>query len=97
MTTLSWLQQMSLRLVAQDQMEKLYDEFVGAAVYLMHSDYGNMQIVDTEGNLRIVAHRGFEQPFLDFFRVVTSEVGASCGAAKSAGQRVSSIWFSHDA
>lgn len=87
-TTLSWLQDMSLRLVPQDQMGKLYDEFVGAAVYLMHSDFGNMQILDSDGNLRIVAYRGFERQFLDFFTVVASELGASCCTAESNGKRV---------
>jgi len=85
---LSRLHELSVHLVAQQDMEGLLSEFVGAAVELMHTDMGNMQILEGDGNLRIVAHRGFELPFLDFFRIVKNEVGASCGAAKEAGKRV---------
>lgn len=51
------------------------------------SDMGNVQLVRPEG-LRIVAHRGFEQPFLDFYAVVDDASAASCGMAKKMRRRV---------
>ncbi|HSA68548.1 MAG TPA: GAF domain-containing protein [Burkholderiales bacterium] len=51
------------------------------------SDMGNVQLVRPEG-LRIVAHRGFEQPFLDFYAVVDDASAASCGMAKKMRRRI---------
>jgi signal transduction histidine kinase len=85
---LSLLQKISHRLVAQDQVENLYEEFLTAAVFVMCSDMGSMQILDPHGSLRIVAHRGFQEPYLNFFRVVTGTTGASCGMAKSERRRI---------
>ena len=48
---------------------------------------GNIQLVCPEG-LRIVGHLGFEQPFLDFFRVVGRDTPSSCGPALEGGRRV---------
>ena len=65
------------------------DEFLDATLKLLHASMGNLQVIDDNGDLRIIAHRGFERPFLDFFeRVVPSKRGASCGHAGLARARV---------
>lgn len=65
------------------------EEFLDATLKLLHASMGNMQVVDGNGDLRIIAHRGFERPFLDFFeRVVPNKRGASCGHAGLARVRV---------
>lgn len=85
---LSRLHEMSLRLLGQDNMEGLLDEFLNAAVELMRSDMGNIQVLDKDSNLKIVAHCGFKQPFLNFFSCVSPIIAASCGEAKAAKKRV---------
>ena len=50
------------------------------------ADMGNVQLACPDG-LRIVAQRGFRQPFLDFFSLV-AEPRCACGAAFGTGQRV---------
>ncbi|HEU4923779.1 MAG TPA: GAF domain-containing protein [Burkholderiales bacterium] len=57
------------------------------AVRATGSDMGNVQLVRPEG-LRIVAHRGFKQPFLDFYAVVDDASAASCGMAKKMRRRI---------
>jgi GAF domain-containing protein len=57
-----------------------------AAVAATGADMGNVQLACPEG-LRIVAQRGFRQPFLEFFALV-AEPHCACGAALGAAQRV---------
>src|SRR5688572_23397778 len=59
-----------------------------AAISATHAQKGNVQLVCSDG-LRIVAHRGFEQPFLDFFAVVEERARTVCGVARLAAQRIS--------
>lgn len=58
-----------------------------AAMRATGADRGNLQLLCTDG-LRIVAQRGFEQPFLDFFARVHEGEGCSCGAALKARGRM---------
>jgi PAS domain S-box-containing protein len=72
----------------QDLREGL-DEILAATIELLGADKGNVQLFDaTRGVLTIAAHRGFEQPFLDFFREVSADEGAACGRALRSGQRI---------
>lgn len=65
------------------------EEFLDTTLRLLHASMGNMQVIDGNGDLRMIAHRGFERPFLDFFeRVVPNKRGASCGHAGMARVRV---------
>jgi hypothetical protein len=57
-----------------------------AAIKATGADMGNVQLHCPEG-LRLVAQRGFAQPFLDFFAVV-AEPHCACGAAFSSARRV---------
>jgi hypothetical protein len=50
------------------------------------ADMGNVQLLRPEG-LRIVAQRGFQRPFLDFFACVNDRSSA-CGAALRSRRRV---------
>jgi PAS domain S-box-containing protein len=78
----------SARLVAgSDGVAPLVD-IVDAAIALTDADMGNIQLLDeAAGTLRIVASRGFERPFLEFFDSVQHE-DAACGAAMHRGERV---------
>ena len=87
-TDLSRLQEISTRFVSQGNMQALLDDIVSAAIELTNSDMGNLQLVDEEGTLRIVAQRGFNKPFLDFFCAVNNESHSVCGAVLSCRKRV---------
>lgn len=55
---------------------------------LTGADFGNIQLLDPEsGTLKIVAHRGLRQPFLEFFNEVHSGQ-AMCGTAMKLRQPV---------
>ena len=57
------------------------------AIAATGAEMGNVQLALPEG-LRIVVHRGFGRPFLDFYAVVDDRSPASCGVAKKARKRV---------
>src|SRR5262249_11101873 len=86
---LSRLQQVSTRLVQLTDRKALLLEIVDAAIALTGSDMGNIQLRDPQsGILKIVASRGFEPPFLEFFNAVRDGDAAACGAALQSGERV---------
>lgn len=61
---------------------------VDSAIRVTNATKGNLQIFDpASGALQIVAHRGFKQPFLDFFKRVTGDESA-CAKAFGTCQRV---------
>jgi PAS domain S-box-containing protein len=61
---------------------------VDAAIAVTAADMGNIQLLDHgSGALKIVASRGFDKPFLEFFNAV-HEGQAACGTALRSGERV---------
>lgn len=61
---------------------------VEAAIALTNADKCTVQVFDDSiGALKLVAHRGFEQPFLEFFDVVTTQ-GSVCELAMKSRTRV---------
>lgn len=67
-----------------DQGADMVEAALASAVSACGADMGNIQLACTDG-LRIVAQRGFEQPFLDFFARVDDEASA-CGVAMKRGR-----------
>lgn len=86
------LYELGIRQVSQDNLEDVLGEILDTAINMSHADMGNIQLLEPEsGALKIQAHRGFQQPFLDYFVSVYPEIGgcgASCGAAFARKQRV---------
>ena len=80
------LQQVSTLLVQAGDISTLLNEMLDAAIELSHADMGNIQLLE-HGVLRIVAQRGFEPPFLDFFSGVHGDI-AACGAALQRAERI---------
>ena len=75
------LQEVSTRLVQTSDPAALLLEIVDAAIAVTGADMGNIQLLDhASGRLRIVASRGFDRPFLEFFDTV-QEGHAACGMA----------------
>lgn len=60
---------------------------LNAAVNATAAARANVQLLWPEG-LRIVAHLGFDQRFLEFFAVVSHDTSSACGRALERGQRV---------
>jgi PAS domain S-box-containing protein len=83
------LQEISLRLLDQGDIDSLYDAILDAAVTLLRSDMGSMQLLDPlRGELRLLAARGFEPASIKSFEWVGRHTATSCGAALRAGHRV---------
>jgi PAS domain S-box-containing protein len=80
------MQQLSARLVGADDFEALMPEILDAAIEISHADMGNIQLLE-DGVLRMVAQRGFEAPFLDYFNAV-HDGEAACGTAMRYGARL---------
>lgn len=80
------LQQLSLRLVQVADLNQLLEEILDAAIEVTHADMGNVQLLQG-GSLRIVAHRGFEAPFLEFFNLV-HDSDTACGTALRKRERI---------
>jgi PAS domain S-box-containing protein len=80
------MQQLSERLVQLDDWNQLLSEILDAAIDIAHADMGNIQLFHGDA-LKIVVHRGFHAPFLDFFNSV-NQGHAACGTALRDAQRV---------
>lgn len=63
------------------------ERLVREAVQSTGADYGNIQLLDPAGHLRIAAQHGFEREFLDYFAVV-ADTSTSCGRAFNEGGRI---------
>jgi PAS domain S-box-containing protein len=82
------IQEVSRRLVQAGDTTSLLLEIVDAAIATTAADMGNIQLLEHgSGALKIVASRGFERPFLDFFNAVRAGQ-AACGTALKCGERV---------
>ncbi len=80
------MQQLSERLVQLDNLNQLLSAILDAAIDIAHADMGNIQLLQGDA-LKIVAHRGFQEPFLHFFNSV-NQGHAACGTVLPAAQRV---------
>ena len=88
LSTMTSLHEFSTRFLERVELQPLLEEVLDATINLQDADFGNVQLYDPESKgLRIVAQRGFQQDFLDYFNHV-SEDSASCGRALQNQQRV---------
>ncbi len=86
LTAMRRLQEISTRLIGAGGLHSLLQEIMNAAVALVDAQLGTLQLVEGD-KLRIVAHAGHKQPFLDFF--AQAEVRESaCGEFVKHGRRV---------
>jgi PAS domain S-box-containing protein len=81
------MQQLSTRLIQSGGIPELLGEILDAGIEITAADMGNIQLLDDAGRLRIVAHCGFDAPFLEFFEKVQHGM-AACGSALQKGERV---------
>ncbi len=80
---LTTLQEISTRSVQSIELQPLLELTLDAAMSLANADRGTLQLFNDEKEaLEIATHRGFERPFLEFFREVRDGGhGATCSAA----------------
>jgi len=81
------MQQLSTRLIQSGGIPELLAEILDAGIEITAADMGNIQLLDDAGRLGIVAHRGFDSPFLEFFGEVHDGL-AACGSALQNRERV---------
>ena len=82
------LQTLAGRFVLEGGLPELLSQVLESAIAIAGTGMGTIQLMDARsGQLRIEAHRGFQQPFLDFWKT-TGEGEGSCGAALKSAERV---------
>jgi signal transduction histidine kinase/DNA-binding response OmpR family regulator len=85
---LTRLHEASARLTGEEALSNLLDAVAEAALPLSGTRMSTVQLYDAAtGSLRLVAHRGFEQAFLDYFATV-GDVPTPCGEAARRRERV---------
>lgn len=83
------LQEISIQMIHEDNVQTLYEEILDAAVDIMRSDMASMQIVDEgEKALRLQTWRGFEPVFASLFELIGPSSTTSCSLAMANGHRV---------
>ncbi|HET6614874.1 MAG TPA: PAS domain S-box protein, partial [Dehalococcoidia bacterium] len=83
------LQQISGRLIGADSLEMVADEMVTAAMALMRSEYGSMQVLLPETNeLELLAWKGFHPDAAAFWQRVRLDSASTCGVALKSGERI---------
>jgi PAS domain S-box-containing protein len=86
---LARLNEASSRLWRIRNLREGLDEMLTATIELLGADMGNVQILNAQkGVLLIAAQRGFKLDFLDFFREVSTEDDSACGRALRSGERI---------
>ena len=71
LTAMTRLHEFSTRLLATGELQPLLEEVLDATIALQNADFGNVQLYNAEtGALEIVAQRGLQQDFLDYFNSV---------------------------
>jgi len=74
------------RLLVTGGLQPLLQEIMDAAVSIVGAEKGTLQLLEGD-SLRIVAHHGHRQPFLQFFASAKNQASV-CGEATRRGERV---------
>ena len=85
------LQSISSQLISEENTEGLYEKILDAAVAIMRSEYGSMQMLSPDrgsgGELRLLAFRGFNPEAAKFWEWVRADSESTCGHALRTRQR----------
>src|SRR6516162_2498178 len=83
------LQEISNLLIPGGDLDTLYGRVLDAAIGLMSADMGSMQaFYSEEGELRLLAWRGFHRESAAFWERVNFDSACTCGVALSEGRRI---------
>lgn len=81
------LHELVSRLLACNDLQTALEEVLDATIALLEADMGNVQLFDSQTRtLRIVAHRGFREDFLEHFRDLGTDPSAVCVRAAQQGR-----------
>jgi YesN/AraC family two-component response regulator len=86
LASMTRLHQLSTKLLKSSDFSSLLHDVLDAAIEITQADMGNIQLL-RDGELKIVAQRGFHAPFLEYFESVR-EGSAACGMAMKRARRV---------
>jgi PAS domain S-box-containing protein len=79
----------SARLQTAPDLQTALEEILQSSIRLMRADFGDVQLYDAERKvLRLAALHGFDEKFVESFRVVDTEDDTACGRAIRTGKRV---------
>ena len=82
------LQEISTLLIEEDNTETLHEQILNAAIALMHSDMGSLQMFDPERQeLHLLAWKGFHPESAAYWETITGESFTICGRALRSGER----------
>lgn len=83
------LQRISTRLIGEHDLRSLYREIVHAAMAIMRSDFGSMQMLDPARNsLYLLVSENFHPDSAEFWRWVGAGDTSSCGKAFENSERI---------
>jgi PAS domain S-box-containing protein len=83
------LQELSLQLVNQENMQALLDNILKAGVKITHADMGTLQLYQENIDaLSIVSNQGFDEAFISFFDSVNENTHSVCASAMKSKCRV---------
>ncbi|MER8442895.1 PAS domain S-box protein [Mesorhizobium sp. M1066] len=86
------LQEIGAELIHEQDIHALYQKLVDAAAMIMRSEYASMQMFypdrGSEGELRLLAFRGFNAQAAEFWEWVRIESESTCGVALRTRKRV---------
>jgi PAS domain S-box-containing protein len=87
--TMRYLYDSSARLQTAPDLNAALVEILQSCIRLMRADFGNVQLYDAERKvLRLAALHGFDEPFVETFRVVSADDDTACGRSIRTGKRV---------
>lgn len=83
------LHELVARLLVCRDLGTALDEVLGAAIEITGAEMGNVQLLDPASNvLKIVAQRGFQRDFLEYFGTVSADDTSVCARAMNSKQRL---------
>jgi|GEM_PF-166280 len=92
------LQELSARLVSEENVQTMYAEIMAAAIRITRADAGTVQIFDVETKeLVLLATSGFERELTEYFHRVGADSSTSCGIALKTDERAFVDFDSNDA
>ncbi|HXV80952.1 MAG TPA: PAS domain S-box protein [Candidatus Binatia bacterium] len=84
------LHYLTTKLLGARDIPTALNEVLDAAIAMNRADFGNVQVFNpASAALEIVAQRGFNQDFLNFFRTVSMDDQSACARAMKQGKQVS--------
>ena len=82
LASMTRLHELSTRLTATSDLTSTLYEVLDATIEMQGADFGDVQLYDeATGTLKIVAHRGVDQDFLNYFATVDADETSACGLA----------------